>query len=90
MYLFQQVKNNRDKNINERNIYNISVNSAVSESMSKSHKPHTKFQCDCFLSVKMNHVGAAMLNPHPLSHPHVVNNAHSSTWRPYAKFQPES
>ena len=38
-------------------------------------RPHTKFQCDWFLSVKATNVSVAMVKLHTLSHPHVVNNA---------------
>ena len=47
------------------------------------------FQCDWFLSVKATCVGVAMTKLQPLPLSHLVNNAHQSTWRSHAKFQPD-
>ena len=53
----------------------------VIKSLVVKWKQNTKFQYDWFLSVKITCVCVTKTKPHPLSHPHVVINAHPVTWR---------
>ena len=58
----------------------------------KHYRSHSNFGLfDPLISFchKKNPMGGATTKPHPLTHPHVVNNAHPVACGPHAKFLPD-